>query len=287
MAVSSATTWSSGSALSILVQATVIEYAAKFPVIANLVNVRDVMDGLVSRFRRWPTVSAGAITEGTDTTPTTVTASAAALTVSQVGVDMEITDLLSSSGAPSLGEFARQGVLALVEKLEDDLAALLGALNGGTAVGTSTSDLTFANCLDALVTVKAAQVPVPMAFVLHPQQWRDYWASVGNTSTAASFMGQATNRIDGWAGGSSGVGFVTNIAGVPAYESARCPLVNSNADRGGGLFNPDAISVARKWSAKVEQERNARGVSNVLVISSAYGVGETADNFGVPVETDA
>ncbi len=287
MAVSSATTWSSGSALAVLAVEGAIEYASKFPVIANLVNIKDVNGGLVARFRRWPSVSAGAVTEGTDTTPTTVTATAAALTVSQVGIDMEITDLLSMAGAPPIAAFARQGVLAIAEKLEDDLAALFGALNGGTSIGTSGSDLTFANCLDAVVTLKAAQAPAEMAFVLHPQQFRDYWASVGNTSTAASFVGQGSTNLEGWAGGGRGVGFVTNIAGIPAYESARCPLVNSSADRGGALMSREAISVARMWAAKVETERNARGVSNVLVITAAYGVGETADNFGVPVETDA
>lgn len=287
MAVSTASAWSSGSALPVLAVEGAIEYASKFPVLANLVNIKDVNGGLVTRFRRWPSVSAGAITEGTDTTPSTVTASAAALTVSQVGVDMEITDLLSMAGAPPLAAFARQGILALVEKLEDDLAALLGALNGGTSVGTSASDLTFANCLSAILTLKAAQAPPDMSFVLHPVQFNDYWVSVGAQATAGSFMGTGVTNIEGWAGGSRGNGFVTTIAGVPAYESARCPLVNSNADRGGGLFCRDAISVARMWTAKVEQDRNARGVSNVLVITSAYGVGETADNFGVPVETDA
>ncbi len=287
MAVSTASAWSSASALAVLAVEGAIEFTSKFPVLANLVNVKDVNGGLVARFRRWPSVAAGAITEGTDTTPSTVTATAAALTVSQVGVDMEITDILSASGAPPIAAFARQGVLSVVEKLEDDLAALLGALNGGTSVGTSASDLTFANCLDAIVTLKAAQAPPDMAFVLHPQQFRDYWASVGNTSTAAAFVGQGVTDVSGWGGGSRGNGFVTNIAGIPAFESARCPLVNSNADRGGALFCREAISVARMWTAKVEQERNARGVSNVLVITSAYGVGETADNFGVPVETDA
>jgi hypothetical protein len=287
VAVSTASAWNSASALAVLAIEGAIEFASKFPVIANLVNVKDVNGGLVSRFRRWPTLSAGAITEGTDTTPTTVTPTAAALTPSQVGIDMEITDLLSAAGGPPLAAFARQGVLAVMEKLEDDLAALFGALNGGTSIGTSGSDLVFANCLDAIVTLKAAQAPPDMAFVLHPQQFRDYWASVGNTSTAASFVGQGVTNVDGWAAGSRGNGFVTNIAGIPSYESARCPLVNTNADRGGALLNRDAISVSRMWAAKVEQERNPRGVSNVLVITSAYGVGETADNFGVPVETDA
>lgn len=287
MAASTASAWSSGSALAILAVEGAIEYASKFPVIANLVNVRDINGGLVARFRRWPSISAGAITEGTATTPTTVTATAAALTASQVGIDMEITDLLAGSGAPPIAAFARQGVLACMEKLEDDLAALFGALNGGTAIGTSGSAMTFANTLTALLTLKAAQAPPDMAFVLHPKQWSDYWTSVGAAATGGSFVGQMTNKVDGWAMGSAGNGFVTAIAGVPGYESARCPLVNSNADRGGALFARDAISVARMWSTRVEQERNARGVSNVLVITSAYGVGETADNFGVPVETDA
>lgn len=297
--------WAAQNSLSVIVRARLLMYAMRQVILGNLFTVDDTSSsrGLVHGVSRWPDLSGNVsdITEGTDLANVAVTATTVQITPATVGMLAEIHDLLGATTPfAGLDPFIAQMAGAVGEELDDDVGALFTALNSGTAVGTTTVDLSLADFIDGLVTVQAAQAPAPYFAALHPRQVGDLAIHVGGFSTTTHVTPTLAANSPG-AGGAAGTisaafldkvgtqqaGFVGEVAGTPIFSSPRCPLVNASADRSGCIASADAITIARKWSLRPEQDRNIAGPATLLAVTSAYGVAETADNFGVPVETDA
>ena len=276
--------WATNNALTVIVKRRIIEFQSRRAVAAQLVTVDDTggLEGKTLGYPRWPTLSAGAVTEGTDMSDTAVTPTTVQLTAAAVGISFEIMDLLSESTIGLFDAMGKQGVGVVMQKLEDDIVALLAALNGGTAIGTSGSDLTLTNFLDALATLESNQADGDAVFLGHPIQITDLARSLGGNG---AFSQTESAAIIDKIGTKNGL--VGSVGAIPCFKSSRCPTANAGADRVGAVFTPDAIGVNRKWNVKPEMDRNVRGPSTVLAVTAAYGLGETADQFGVPVITDA
>jgi len=297
---STTTLWAAQNSLSVIVRARLLEYAQRSTVIGNLFTVDDTASvrGLVHGVSRWPDLSGSItdITEGTDLANVAVTATTVQITPATVGMLAEIHDLLGSSTPfAGLDPFIRQMGSAVAEELDDDIAGLFTALNGAVQVGTTTVDLALSDFIDGIVIVQTNQAPAPYFSVLHPRQVGDLANHVGGFTTATH-----ATAIAGIGGGNSAgtqtaglldtvgaqtMGFTGSVAGVPVYSSPR--VISAGGDRQGCIASSDAITVARKWSIRPEQDRNIAGPATLLAVTSAYGVAETADQFGVPVETDA
>lgn len=292
---STASAWSSAGALSVIVRQRILDYAKRSAVVPALFTTDDTANirGLVHTVPRMPDLSSSLtdLTEGNEFTPTTITPTKVSITPAIVGMAAEVTDLLEMTAPTSVMDpYFRQMTGAVVEEMEDDLVALFAALNGGTSIGTSGSPATLADVIAGLVALQTNQAVGPIFWIGHPKQAGEIALDVGGFTASqhgAGGAGTVTNRLVDSLGNVGNNGKVGEVAGLPLFVSPRCPAVNSGADRGGAMAVPDAITIARKWSIKQEMERNALGVSTYLVVSSCYGVAETADNWGVPFETDA
>lgn len=288
---STSLTWATNNVLNVMVSTRFIEYANRAAVIAPLVAVED-LEGKPTKkvyVGRWPDLSGTTLTttEGTDFSDTAVAPTAVALTAAVLGISFEIMDLLAeSSPLASVAQFTPQGAGVLAQKADDDIAALFAALNGGTAVGSTGVDLSLANLIDGIVALDSNQAVGQAVAVLHPRQIGDLAASVGAYTVGGSFAGTQSAGIIDKLANTPGNGFVMQFAGLNIYKSPRCPSVNSGADRSGAIFTRDAITMARKWGIRSETIRNPRGPSLDLVLTAAYAVAETADQFGIPVTTD-
>ena len=292
---STANAWQSANALSVIVRRRILDYAKRLAIIAPRFTNDDTapIRSHVHRVDRFPDLSANVtdLTEGDELTPTAITPTSVDITPATTGIAAEITDLLAGS-TPNSGfeQYFSQMAGVIVEEMDDDTGALLTALNGGTAVGSTGVDLTLPDILNALVIHQTNQAVGNPFCMLHPRQAADLGLDVGGFTAAqhgAAAAGTVTTRLVDNLGNVGTNGLVGSVAGVPVYVSPRIPTVNAGADRSGALASPDAITIAKKWIAKSEQQRNALGVGTYLVVSSAYGIGETADNWGVPIESDA
>lgn len=281
---STSVTAATNNALSILVQDAILEYQTRVPVLANLVRTYRLgnTQGKTTGVRRWPSISAAAQTEGTDMSQTACVPTTTQITAAVVGLSFEITKLLERSDANIANGIGPQGAGVTMQKLEDDLVALLAALNGGTTFGTSGSDLTLNNFLDSAATLMANQADGNPFAILHPIQVTDLIRSVGS---AAGFAGTDSAGVLDRYGSTRGL--KGQIGGIPIYESARCPTANAGADRVGAILTADAISVVLKWAVEVESQPWVIGPSRYVGVTMAYGVGETADQFGASLTTDA
>lgn len=276
--------WASANALSVLVQDSILDYQSRYPVLSNLVRTYTlgVAHGKTTGVRRWPTMSPSSLTEGTDMSQVTGTPTTTQITAAVKGISFEVTKLLEMSDVGVINAMGAQGAAVTMQQLEDDLTALLAALNGGTTFGTSGSDLTITNFLDASATLLSNQAAGDAFAILHPIQVTDLIRSVGGLAGAAGTDSAAT--LDRYG---STRGFKGQIGGVPVFESPRCPTVNAAADRVGAVMTADAVSVALKWNVSVRTQEWVLGPSTYVAATMAYGVGETADQFGVSLTTDA
>jgi len=265
-----------------LINESVIDYARASIVVAPLVR----QFGLEGRPGRaldvpsWGSVSASEVSEGADLANTALATDKITLTAGEVGVMITVTDLLAGSDIlANLDDYARQLGLAVADKIDSDLCALFAALNGGSAVGSSGSDLTDDVFLEALYTLEAGDAPGPYHCVLHPRQWADLRSDIV-TSTGVPYSASAARDI-------VNNGFTGVLFGVNIYQTTNVPTANTGADRAGAMFSPDALGVATKWPARTELQRDASLRATEIVVTACYGVGELVDAFGVPIVTDA
>jgi len=265
-----------------LINESVIDYARASIIVAPLVKQFSLegRPGRVLDVPVWGDLSASGVNEGTDLSNTALSTDKVTLTASEVGVMITVTDLLAESDIlANLDEYARQLGLAVADKVDSDLCALLAALNGGSAVGSTGVNMTDDNFLEALYTLEAANAPKPYHCVLHPRQWADLRADiVGATGTpySASAAQEIVNS-----------GFAGVLFGVNVYQTSNVPTANTDADRAGAMFSSEALALVTKWPGRTELQRDASLRATEIVVTACYGVGELVDGFGVPIVTDA
>ncbi len=284
MAATTTATWVLG--LSVVVGRRVLRFLEAMPVVSNLFNVMNEGDGLTGRVSRMPDVRGSIsdpVTEGAAVSTATTTVTSGSLTPSVTGIAFEVTDLLTGSTPfAGLGPFLEAGADVLVEQSEDDIHALIAALNGGTHIGVTETPMTLAILLEGLVALKVAQAPGPFFGALAPIAVADLAADLGGLGGIAG--GTSVGLVE-TAGGRPGLKGV--VSAVPIYEAPRAPTITAGEDRESCVANRDAISVRVKWAIRPEMQRNALNVSTELVITNAYGLAETADDWGIPITSDA
>lgn len=237
------------------------------------------------KFPKPPKLTAGTLTDGTDMANTAFTPTSVPLTVAEIGLMLTLTDLARFSNIEDLQHYGSEAGKAVAEKITSDIAGLGAGLS--QSVGTSTSNLTEQNLLDAKTTLTVANIPGPYFAVLHPQQENDAYVGIGTTISGAATTGTSprdvTNdlspTINGAMGSLYGVTFVTN---------SEVPTANAGADRQGYMAAANRMGgYLEKWAIRPEMERDASLRGTEVVVTAAYAVGEIDDASGVAITTDA
>lgn len=254
------------------------------------------MASLAWKVPKWTALSTGvdAVAEATDLANEAVSSGSATVTAGEVGGMSTVTDKLVVAAVTQEDTLVQIGQVwgrSLARKIDVDLATLFGAFNGGTSVGTTTADMNEDDFLTALYTLEVANAVGPKVCVLHPRQAADLRTDMFiNAVTTTGGMPGHVATLDHNAFGFSNdeSGYWATLFGVPVYITTACPLVNTNADRGGAMFIAgSALGLAYKWMPKVELQRDASLRATEVVVTACYGVAEIEDGEGVPIETDA
>lgn len=233
----------------------------------------------------WPRLGAASVAEGVDLPVSQVNSTSATVTVSEKGIMVVPTDALNLSSLVAIEDFAMACAQAIAEKQMSDVAALAsGFSNTVSATGVN---LTEANLLTAIATLRNNRQNGPLAALLYPQQWFDYVASVGSTFTAASGPGAAGPQAEGNRFSPSDFGFAGQHLGVNFYMSSAVPTANAGADSAGMVINRQrAIARGVKYDSRTEIERNASLRATEVVVTAFDGVVEIEDAAGVGIITD-
>jgi len=232
----------------------------------------------------WPRLSSGSVAEGTALTATPVTSTKVTVTAAERGLMVEPTDVLTLSSLASLMDFAANAADALAEEEMANVAALAGGFSN--TVGTSTVNLTEANIVSAISTLKNNRHRGQFRGLLYPEQWADYVVSVGSSFTPASSTGMGA-RAETQDFAFADNGFQRDVFGVEWYHSTAVPTATAGANSAGMLLAVNrAIAWGVKYRSRTEIQRNAAKRSTEVVVTAFDGVAEIEDSAGVGIITD-
>jgi HK97 family phage major capsid protein len=227
---------------------------------------------------QWPSLSAAAVAEATDLTNTTVTTTDDTITVSEVGIMLEISKLGKRTSGIDENALAIQGAGAVKRKIEEDIAALFSGFSQRS--GTTGTDTTLDELVDAIRLLDTGNAGGGYVMVLHPRQVSTLRKLIAGTSgSTATFY--STGVVDPSL--KQAPGYVMDFLGVPVYQSTYVPEVNTATDYCGAIFNMKALGMAVLWDVEVEFEANASARSTEVVVTACYGVGELDDSCGVGI----
>ena len=274
-----------------LISATIIQEARPFNVVAPLVSrfSMPTQSGKILSVPKLPSTSASSVEEASDITATARTTTEANITVAEVGISTSLTKmaLLTAKLPDQLSMWAQSAGRAIAQKVTGDLCTLFSALNGASAVGTSGTNITIANFIEAIYTLDNANSPGRKVAVLHPRQVADLYSAI-TSSTGTPFASLDELVRDGrLPGGTPDAGFVGLLLGVPVYSTTECVSANSSADVVGAMFCEQAMGYAQLEPVTVKYDEDASARTTEIVATIIYGVAELVDTYGVSIVTDA
>lgn len=225
----------------------------------------------------YPKQTAAALTEGTAPSFTAISTDGATLTVSEVGLTAQISDLaIMASSSNVISDIGRLFGEAIARKMDADLLALANSLS--VTVGGVSTAATPALLFQAIAKLRAQGYDTAndCAIVLHPNVAYDVASVLTSTFAApASMVGNDALRN----------GFMGMLGGVPVYQSSlvaqSTASSNATGDYANLILHRDAFGLAMMQDIKIESQREATKRGFDLVGSAIYGVGELYDAAGV------
>ena len=232
----------------------------------------------------WPRLTTAPVAEGVDLTPTQVNSTKKTVTASERGILIIPTDVLNLSSLTDIMDFAMAAAEALSEEEIGNVAALAAGFSN--QVGTTNTDLTELNIIEAGAALAAKRQRGTKRGLLYTEQWFDYVKSVGSTFTPASSTGRgAREELRDFAHDDGG--FQRDVLGYEWYTTTAVPTANSGVDSDGMLLNPSrAIALGRKYRSRVEIQRDASLRATEIVVTAFDGVAEIEDDAAVRITTD-
>ena len=261
---------------------------------------KSIMRGLVKNFTVpantgkvlqvpiYPTQTATTLTEANDLDPSAISTSKADITMAEVGLMTNISDLsLNHSPSNVIADVGRLFGEAIATKIDRDLTNLFGSFS--TGVGSATTAATAAKVFEAVAKLRANGVPgSDLALVLHPLVAYDLKADL-TTQGTNPFVGNGQSDLGNEA---LRMGYIGMLAGVPVFETSNMADSSGNfpgttGDYKGAVFHRDAIALAMSSDIKIETQRDASARATEIVGVATYGVAEIHDTYGVELEFDS
>ena len=244
----------------------------------NLVTVYNIdgQAGKTVQVPKYPSISAAALTEGTDMSSTTVSTSSVAITVGEVGAQVLLTDLAAMGAGNPAEELGTVLGNAIATKMDQDLIALFDGFS--SSLGATTTELSASYLFQAAATLRANKVTGRIVGVFHPYQTYALKANLTNTfanPNGGDLQNEAMRN-----------GYVGTIAGIDIFESANV-AIDGSGDAKGAIFAPQALALAMKRDFNIEPQRDASNRAWELNATAIYGVGELDDSYGVEMYFDA
>ena len=232
--------------------------------------------GTTIQVPKYPAITAGDLTEGTDMSATEVSTSSVSVAVGEVGAQVVLTDMAAMGAGNPAEELGTVLGNAIATKIDKDLIALFDGFS--TSFGATTEELTAAHLFKAAATLRNNKVTGQLNCVINPLAAYNLKASLtasGVNPNGGDLQNEAMRT-----------GYVGTIAGINVYESANV-AVDGNGDCKGAVFASEALAIALKRDFNLEVQRDASLRANELNATAVYGVAELDDDYGVELFVDA
>jgi len=221
----------------------------------------------------YPKQTAAALTEATAPSFTAVSTDGATLTVSEVGLAAQISDLaMMASSSNVVADIGRLFGEAIARKMDSDLLSNVANISAG--VGGASTTATPALLFQAIAKLRSAGYDTAndCAIILHPNIAYDVASVLTSTFAApASMVGNSALEN----------GFMGMLGGVPVYQTSLVETITSAGDYACGVIHKDALGLAMMKDITIETQRSALKRGWDVVGTAIYGVGELYDAAGV------
>jgi hypothetical protein len=243
-----------------------------------------------------------AVGDGSSVSNTSITSSAATITIARQALRYDITDLasltdpLASGAGVGVEGLANSMAIAFGMRLTQMITALSSGLS--QSVGTTTVALSVSTFFDAIYKLQLQSNDGTFAAVLAPQQINHLINSLRSETGPGQYVAATQDQI-----AAKGQGFRGNLFGVDLYVSSTVPTANAGADRLGMMVSTGCIGYATGTPAPiqgaggiivpagsqvvVELERDAASGLTKIIGNAFAGVAEIQDLKGVGVLSKA
>src|SRR3990167_3024134 len=239
-----------------------------------------------------PGVTAYGLTEGVDFGAETLVDSNVAVSATEVGVAVELTNKML--GTVQRDEFLRNAGKAMGSavnvKEEQDGAVIVDGF--GTVVGLDGASATIGNLAAALAQLRANSEPVnesmmrEVSAVIHPYQWHDISQQLFPTGSGDSHAPNTATPASVAERQFSNYFPVGNYFGTPIKLSTN--LVTSSTDVRGGVFHKNSGLMYEFMPVELQtddSDKSMRSVELSMVID--YGCVEILDGHGREWDSDS
>lgn len=249
-------------------------------------------------YPRLGSLSAGALTEGTDATATALSDTEVSITVVEIGVGVLRGDVLDVAESP--GGWERLASL-MGKAYADYVDTRILALNPSFTdqVGPDNTPITEDIFLQAIHELEENQGDGPFFSILYTQHIHDLRVLIGGASANTGPVFMRPDIVSGL-GPATSTGFALTLYGVDVFKSTNCPTDGSGADRIGCMLpaHADQYPIRRlvgvpgqgpysgqPWDGRVEYERDASGrltevwmtgLEDEEIVAVDWGVGVNA-----------
>jgi N4-gp56 family major capsid protein len=227
----------------------------------------------------YPKQTAASLTEGTAPAFTAISTNGVTLTVSEVGLTAQISDLaMMASSSNVVSDIGRLFGEAIARKMDSDILSNVSSLSAG--VGGASTTATPALLFQAIAKLRAQGYDTSndCAIVLHPNVAYDIASTLTSTFAApASQIGNDALRN----------GFMGTLGGVPVYQSSLVNNTGTAGDYNSVLFHRDAFGLAMMQDIRIESQREATKRGFDIVGSAIYGHGITNNDAAQYLQFDS
>jgi len=195
------------------------------------------------------------------------------------------------------GFYTNDAGYALATQVDNDLWALVEALQGGTVGGTGAAlwekaviggngstlytgnasndtALTDAGIRKMIQTLDDANVPQTERVLVIPPVERNTLMGIARF-TEQAFTGEMGP------GNTIRNGMIGDVYGIQVYVSSNAPSIDSAATRIGALLHKDALAFVEQMSIRSQTQYKQEHLSDLYTADTIYGVGELRDTSGV------
>jgi hypothetical protein len=227
----------------------------------------------------YPKQTAASLTEATAPSYTAISTDGAVLTVSEVGLTAQISDLaIMASSSNVVADIGRLFGEAIARKMDSDLLSNVASFSAG--VGGASTTATAALIFQAIAKLRSQGYDTSndCAIVLHPNVAYDVASTLTSTFAApASAVGNSALEN----------GFMGMLGGVPVYQSSLVNNTGTTGDYNGVVFHKDALGLAMMKDITIESQREATKRGFDIVGSAIYGHGILYNSAGVYAQFDS
>jgi N4-gp56 family major capsid protein len=236
-----------------------------------------VNSGKVLQVPVWSAITASNPGEGNVAVAAATNTTSASITLSEHVVYHRVTDMLRDSAyGDVMSQLGDQSGRAIAEAIDTQAFAEFANFSGSaTAIGYG--NVTVADVMDRVATLRSNKITGPFYAVIHPLAANTLKKALTATTAYTASGSVADSILSQY--------FIGQIAGCNIIESALVPLAG-NGVATCAVFSPSALGHAMRGTIALEEQRQAAFRATDIVLTGVAGAAVLQSSHGIIMNVD-